>query len=73
MAKYIKTEGLYRIYELSEAECKQHSREFPTFVCWYNSHNDDMGNMRHTENESETIEEMAKWCREYSIQIFWRE
>ena len=66
MAKFIKTEGNFRIYELDEKECRQHSREYPTLVCWDKDNHEDVGNMNLTENESETLEEMIKWCKEYS-------
>ena len=66
MAKYVGIFGLYRVYELTGRECIRHGREFPTFVCWYDHHQEDVGNMNLTENESETIEEMKKWCEEYS-------
>lgn len=66
MAKFIKTVGDYRVYELEERECKQHCREYPTLVCWLATHHEDIGNMSLTENESETIEEMTEWCEEYS-------
>lgn len=66
MAKFIKTIGDYRVYELDERECKQHSREFPTLVCWLGTHHEDIGNMNLTENESATIEEMTEWCEKNS-------
>lgn len=34
MAKFIKTEGNFRIYELTASECKEHGRVYPTIVCW---------------------------------------
>lgn len=64
--KFVKTVGQFRIYELDERECKQHSREFPTVACWLATHHEDIGNMNLTENEAETIEEMSEWCEEYS-------
>lgn len=64
--KYVKTIGLYGVYNLDEKECKEHLREFPCFVCWYSTHHEDIGNMSLTENESGTIEEMKEWCEEYS-------
>ncbi len=66
MAKFIKTVGDYRVYELDERECKQHFREFPTLVCWLGTHHEDIGNMSLTENESATIEEMTEWCEKNS-------
>lgn len=66
MAKFIKTEGVYRIYELDARECQQSGREYPTLVCWLAMHHEDIGNMSLTENESETLEEMTEWCKEYS-------
>lgn len=66
MAKFIKTEGDFSIYELDARECKQHFREYPTFVCWDKDNHEDIGNMNLTENESGTIEEMTEWCKEYS-------
>lgn len=63
MAKFIKTQGNFRVYELDEKECKQHSRVYPTFVCW---DKDNIGNMNLTENETETLDEMIKWCKEYT-------
>ena len=58
--------GNYRIYELTRTECKENSREYPTFACWYEYRgevNPDIGNMHYTENETETFEEMVEWCR----------
>ena len=66
MARFVKTEGLYRIYELDQRECRMHSREYPTFVCWLGTHHEEIGNMILTENETETIDEMIEWCKEYS-------
>lgn len=66
MAKFIKREGIYSIYELDARECKQHGREYPTLVCWYSNHHETIGNMHYTENETETIEEMIDWCKQYS-------
>jgi hypothetical protein len=66
MAKFIKTQGNFRIYELDENECKAHGREYPTLVCWDKDDHEDIGNMSYTENETETLEEMVKWCNEYS-------
>lgn len=66
MAKFIKTTGDYRIYELDARECKQHWREYPTLVCWLATHHEDIGNMSLTENEAATIEEMDEWCKENS-------
>ena len=51
---------------LSEKECKENFREYPTLACWLSTHHEDIGNMNLTENESETIEEMKEWCEEYS-------
>ena len=65
MARFIKTEGDFRIYELTESECKTHGRVFPTLVCW-DKNEPEIGNMHRTENETETLEEMVKWCKEYS-------
>ena len=64
--KFVKTVGLYRVYELEERECREHGRVYPTLVCWLKNHHEDIGNMSLTENESETIEEMTEWCEEYS-------
>lgn len=61
MAKYLGRESSYRIYELTEEECKRHGREYPTIVCWHED--GEIGNMNLTENETETVEEMRKWCR----------
>ena len=66
MAKFINKVGVYSIYELDAKECKQHWREFPTFVCWISTHHDEIGNMSHTENETATIKEMTDWCKKYS-------
>ena len=66
MAKFINTIGEYRVYELDAKECRQHQRVYPTFVCWYKTRHEDIGNMSLTENETETIEEMTEWCEEYS-------
>lgn len=66
MAKFIKTQGNFRIYELDKEECKIHGREYPTLVCWDKDDHEDIGNMSLTKNESETLEEMIKWCKEYS-------
>ena len=66
MAKFIDKVGIYRIYELSEKECQQHFREYPTFVCCLSSHHEEIGNMNQTENETGTIEEMTDWCKKYS-------
>ena len=66
MAKFIKTEGDFRIYELDAKECKMHGRVYPTLVCWPSTHHEDIGDMSLTENETETLEEMVEWCREYS-------
>ncbi len=66
MAKFIKTEGNFSIYELDEKECKMHGRVYPTLVCWDKDEHEDIGNMSLTENETETLEEMVEWCKEYS-------
>ena len=66
MARFIKTEGEFRIYELDERECRQHLRAYPTIVCWNKDDHDIIGNVSLTEHESETIEEMIKWCKEHS-------
>ena len=66
MAKFIDKVGIYRIYELNEKECRQHFREYPTFVCWLSSHHEEIGNMNRTNNETSTIEEMTNWCKQYS-------
>lgn len=66
MAKFVARIGLYSIYELSEKECKENSRVYPTLVCWQSDHHEEIGDMSLTENESETIAEMAEWCQEYS-------
>ena len=64
--RYVDTVGLYRIYELDTKECKQFGRVYPTFACWYKHYHEDIGNMTYTENETESIDEMVKWCVEYS-------
>ena len=56
MPRFIKTVGDFSIYELDEKECVKTFRVFPTFACWDNNKNDNMGNMYHTDYESETIE-----------------
>ena len=66
MAKFIQKQGAYSIYELDAKECRLHGRVYPTLVCWYSSHHDEIGNMSLTENETETLEEMTAWCEEYS-------
>jgi hypothetical protein len=68
MAMFIKTEGNFSIYELSNNECRQHGREFPTLVCWDKDDHEDIGNMRLTKNETGTLDEIISWCREYSYQ-----
>ena len=62
MAKFVKTENNYRIYELEQKECAQHFREYPTFVVW--RYSEDIGNVAMSENESGTLEEMIEWCNE---------
>lgn len=66
MARFIKVEGDFRIYELTASECKMHGREYPTIVCWDKGNPEDVGNMNYTENETETLEEMVEWCKQYS-------
>lgn len=66
MARLVEKCGIYSVYELSERECASHFREFPTFVAWLSSHHDEIGNMNATENETETIDQMRQWCKEYS-------
>lgn len=65
MALFIKEQGKYRIYELSKEECMTHFREYPTIVCW-DKRDNEIGNMNRTENETETLEDMIKWCNQYS-------
>ena len=62
MAKFIQTENNYRIYELEHKECQMFHREEPTFITW--KYDEDIGNMLLSENESGTLEEMIKWCKE---------
>lgn len=66
MARLLKKEGNFGIYELTESECKMHGREYPTIVCWDKEDHENIGNMSRTENETETLDEMVKWCKEYS-------
>lgn len=42
MAKFIKKVGIYSIYELEEKECKEHFREYPTLICWYSNHHEEI-------------------------------
>ena len=60
MGNFIKTVAGYRIYKLTLEECKQYSRAYPCYVTW--KYEDDIGNMDLTENESETLNDMVKWC-----------
>lgn len=67
--KLVKREGIFRIYELTESECKQFGRVYPTLVCWSEEPgtvNEDIGNLNHSETETETLEEMVAWCKEHS-------
>lgn len=66
MAKFIKIEGDFRIYELEERECKFHGREYPTIVCWNKNDREVVGDLTYTENETGTIEEMVAWCKKHS-------
>ena len=63
---FVKKVGIYSIYELDRKECREHWGVFPTFVCWYSHHHEEIGNMSTTENESETLLEMVSWCKQYS-------
>ena len=47
-----------RIYKLTEMECKNFGRVYPTFCYWQS--NDDIGNMLLTENEAESIKELIR-------------
>lgn len=62
MAKFIKTENNYRIYELEYQECKEFYKPYPTFVTW--KYEETIGDCYATENESGTLEEMIKWCQQ---------
>lgn len=47
-----------RIYKLTEKECKDFDRVYPTF-CYWQSEN-DIGNMLLTENEAESVKELIR-------------
>lgn len=66
MARLVKKEGNYGIYELDQKECAMHYREYPTFVAWDWRDPENVGNITFTENESSTLEEMLEWCKEYA-------
>jgi hypothetical protein len=65
MAKLIKTEGNYRIYELDQKECSMWYREYPTLVAWDGRYPELVGDMTATENEASTLEEMLEWIKEW--------
>lgn len=64
--KFVGKVGIYSIYELEAKECKQHYRVYPTIVCWLSTHHEEIGHLNYSENETETIQEMIKWCNQYS-------
>ena len=66
---FVKQIGNYRIYELTQKECRENFRVYPMFACWWeykNETNPDIGNMHYTENETESLSEMVEWCEEQS-------
>lgn len=65
MAKLVKKEGRYGIYELDQKECAMHNRECPTFIAWDWKCPEDVGNIRMAETEGSSLEEVLEWLKEY--------
>lgn len=71
--KYIKTVGIYEIFEASKEECKKGYMgmmwEYPCFCVFYKDEEPDERTPRiigMSESDFGTIEEAEKWCKEYS-------
>ena len=57
--------GDYRIYKLTEEECRTFYKPYPCYVCWEEKPgtiNHDIGNLLTTENETDSLAEMELWC-----------
>lgn len=61
--KYIKTVGIYNLYDATQEECKDNCRQFPSIVAVYKGEQACFGN---SESDFETLAEAEKWCKENS-------
>lgn len=71
--KYIKTVGIYEIYEASKEECKKGYMgipySYPCLCAFYKNEEPDERTPRvlgKSESDFDTIEEAEEWCKEYS-------
>lgn len=65
MARLVKKEGRYGIYELDQKECAMYGKEYPTVIAWDWKYPEDVGNVKMSETEGRTLEEVLNWLREY--------